>query len=91
LWKEGGELGWADVIAVPWIFRVNNVLKHYRGFGMPQTPKLQAWLNRLLEHPAVKSTCSTSDLYLDSYERYAFNRPHTSQVADAINAGKALP
>lgn len=39
----------------------------------------------------VKATTSTDDLYLDSYERYAQNRPGTSQLADAINGGHGLP
>ncbi|KAN0085796.1 valine---tRNA ligase [Tylopilus felleus] len=91
LWKEGGDLGWADVMVAPWMFRATHVLKHYRGFEMPQGVKFNAWLNRLCEHPAFKSTCSTEELYLDSYERYAFNRPNTSQVATAINTGRALP
>ncbi|KAJ8587367.1 glutathione S-transferase [Rhizopogon salebrosus TDB-379] len=91
LWMEGGDLGWADVIVGPWIFRATNALKHYRGFEMPQGKKFEAWLVRLCEHPAFKKTCSTEELYLDSYERYAFNRPNTSQVANAINSGRGLP
>ena len=39
----------------------------------------------------VKATTSTDDLYIDSYERYAQNRPNTSMLADAINAGTGLP
>ena len=51
------------------MLRANNVLNHYRGFVMQQGTKFNAWLNRLFEHPAFKSTCSTDELYLDSYER----------------------
>ncbi|KAF9236035.1 glutathione S-transferase [Melanogaster broomeanus] len=91
LWKEGGELGWADIMVAPWIFRATNVLKHYRGFEVPEGQKFRGWLTRLFEHPAFRSTCSTEELYLDSYERYAFNRPNTSQVANAINSGRGLP
>lgn len=91
LWVEGGDLGWADVMVAPWIFRATNVLKHYRGFEMPRGAKFEAWLERLFEHPAFKKTCSDEELYLDSYERYAFNRPNTSQVANAINSGRGLP
>jgi hypothetical protein len=36
---------------------------------MPAGEKFNAWLRRLFEHPAFKATCSTEDLYLDSYER----------------------
>jgi len=91
LWAEGGSLTLADVMAVPWLFRLTNVLVHYRGFAVPQGPQFRAYLDRLLNHPAVKRTCSTEELYIDSYERYAHNRPNTSQVANAINAGTALP
>ncbi|KAF8122531.1 hypothetical protein EV363DRAFT_1404749 [Boletus edulis] len=94
LWKEGGELGWADIMVGPWMFRADKVLKDYRRFEMPEGAKLTAWLKRLFEHPAFKRTCSTDELYLDSYERqvpYAFNRPNTSQVANAINTGRGLP
>ncbi len=91
------------------LFRATNVLKDYRGFIMPSGQKFNAWMSRLLGHPAFARTCSTEDLYLDSYERsemihqttssilsdgscrYAFNRPNTSQVANAINSGRALP
>ncbi|RDX46479.1 glutathione S-transferase C-terminal-like protein [Lentinus brumalis] len=91
LWHERGSLSYADVMAGPWIFRATNVLKHYRGFVLPEGARFRAYVDRLLNHPAFKRTCSTEQLYLDSYERYAFNRPNTSQVANAINAGTALP
>uniref|UniRef100_A0A0W0F474 GST C-terminal domain-containing protein n=1 Tax=Moniliophthora roreri TaxID=221103 RepID=A0A0W0F474_MONRR len=92
LWVEGNkDIGLADAMAGPWLYRATNVLKHYRGFEMPRGQKFSAWLERLFEHPAFKATCSTEELYLDSYERYAFNRPNTSQVANAINSGRSLP
>ncbi|KAF8629293.1 hypothetical protein AX15_003526 [Amanita polypyramis BW_CC] len=91
LWVNGGELSLADVSAAPWIHRSTNVLKHYRGFELPKGEKFTVWTQRLLNHPSFRATCSTDQLYLDSYERYAYNRPNTSQVADAINSGRALP
>ncbi|KAJ7129237.1 thioredoxin-like protein [Mycena epipterygia] len=91
LWLENGGLSLSDVIVGPWIFRASNVLKHYRGFELPTGDKFGAWIARLFNHPAFKATCSTEELYLDSYERYAQNRPNTSQVANAINSGKPLP
>ena len=51
------------------MFRATNVLNHYRGLELPQGPKFSAWLTRVFEHPAFKRTCSTEQLYLDSYER----------------------
>ncbi|KAF8895940.1 glutathione S-transferase [Mucidula mucida] len=92
LWVEGNDTpGWVDIMAGPWLFRANNVLKHYRSFVMPSGARFDTYLARLFEHPKFKMTCSDEDLYLQSYERYAFNRPNTSQVADAINSGRALP
>lgn len=54
------------------LFRMTNVLKHYKGFELPQNERFSEYLLRLFEHPAFKATCSTEDLYLDSYERSAF-------------------
>ena len=65
----------ARTIGLSGMFRANIVLKHYRGFEMPEGAKFNAWLHRLFEHPAFKSTCSTDELYLDSYERRARSRP----------------
>lgn len=80
LWIERGELGWVEVMAVPWLFRVTNVLKHYRGFELPKGKRFDAHMDRSLSNEHVKTTCSTEDLYMDSYARYAGNRPNTSQA-----------
>nr|GAT44390.1 glutathione transferase [Mycena chlorophos] len=91
--EDGGtaQLNLTDVMVGPWLFRASNVLKHYRAFEMPEGERFRAWTTRIFENPAFKATCSTEELYLDSYERYAQNRPNTSQVANAINSGKPLP
>ncbi|EMD31932.1 hypothetical protein CERSUDRAFT_88563 [Gelatoporia subvermispora B] len=91
LWNPDGSLSLADVMAVPWLFRATNVLVHYRGFVPLEGGRYRAYLDRLLSHPAVRGTSSTDELYIDSYERYAYNRPNTSQVANAINSGSGLP
>ena len=36
---------------------------------MPSEPRLSGWIDRLINYPAFKATCSAEDLYLDSYER----------------------
>ncbi|KAF9000274.1 hypothetical protein BDQ17DRAFT_1359943, partial [Cyathus striatus] len=84
LWVEVENWG-LRMLWLPRIFRAKVVLTHYRGFVMPSGDKFNKWLDRLFEHEAFKKTCSTDQLYFDSYERYAFNRPNTSQVANAIN------
>ncbi|KZV77902.1 glutathione S-transferase, partial [Exidia glandulosa HHB12029] len=93
LWNQSAtDLGWADIMAGPWLYRATVVLKHYRGWPVPgEDTKTGAWIRRIVEHPIFARTTSTEDLYLESYERYAFNQPNTSQVANAINSGKGLP
>jgi hypothetical protein len=91
LWREEGKLGWTDVMVVPWLFRATNVLKHYRAFELPIGKRFDGYMKRLLSDQHVLNTCSTEELYLDSYVRYAENRPNTSQVANATNSGRGLP
>ncbi|VDC03082.1 unnamed protein product [Peniophora sp. CBMAI 1063] len=91
LYREGGEMNLLDVYVAPWLYRAKLVLAYYRGFEMPKGKKFSAWVDRLFAHPAFANTCSTDDVYIDSYERYAYNRPNNSQMADAINSGRALP
>ncbi|KAF8914404.1 hypothetical protein CPB84DRAFT_1811706 [Gymnopilus junonius] len=87
-----GTMSWdGQTVKFLGLYRAKVVLGRYRGFKLPQGERFNAWLSRLFAHPAFKATCSTDQLYLDSYERYAFNRPNTSQVANAINEGRSLP
>ena len=88
----GKSLSLVDVEIAPWIIRLRRVLKPYRGWPDP-TPgsKWAAWVDAIENDDAVKATTSDDQLYLDSYERYAQNRPNTSQLANAINAGGQLP
>ncbi|CAO1619571.1 unnamed protein product [Sympodiomycopsis kandeliae] len=90
------QIGWVDVMIAPWAFRATNVLKHFRALGLdatfpPKTSRYGKWAAAVFSTEAFKRTTSTEDLYLDSYARYAENRPNTSQVASAINSGRALP
>ncbi|PPR04652.1 hypothetical protein CVT24_011870 [Panaeolus cyanescens] len=66
--EDETELGWADVLAGPWLYRAKLVLSHYRGFELPGDERVKGWLERLFDHQAFKKTCSTEQLYLDSYE-----------------------
>ncbi|KAL0070257.1 hypothetical protein AAF712_002749 [Marasmius tenuissimus] len=74
------------------IFRALNVLKYYRDYDLPSGPKFSAYVTRLTNHPSFKKTCSNEDVYIDSYERYAFNRPNpNNQLQNAVNSGKGIP
>ncbi|KAL4752986.1 hypothetical protein BDW72DRAFT_201946 [Aspergillus terricola var. indicus] len=88
----GPDISFVDVQIAPWIIRLNRVLKPYRGWPDPeQGTRWNAWVDAIEANDSVKATTSLPDLYLDSYERYAKNRPNTSQLANAINSGRGLP
>ncbi|GAO52336.1 glutathione S-transferase [Saitoella complicata NRRL Y-17804] len=87
----GKELGWVDVMAAPWILRIPRVLKPYRQYDGPDSERYKKWIEAMERNEAVMATVSGDELYLDSYERYAEDRPGTSQVAEATRSGKGLP
>ena len=74
------------------MIRLTRVLKHYRGWPDPVPGSRWAlWMDAVGNNEHVKATTSLDELYIDSYERYAQNRPNTSELADAINGGLGLP
>ncbi|KDN43767.1 glutathione S-transferase [Tilletiaria anomala UBC 951] len=91
----GKQISVVDCNLFPWIFRTTNVLRHFRGLQLQdwgaKEGRMAQWLEAMMKLPAVAGTCSTEELYLDSYARYAENRKGTSQVADATNTGRSLP
>lgn len=94
---DGKALSIVDCTVAPWLFRATNVLRHFRGFEPKDLleadvyKRWSEWSSAVFGLEAFKATTSTDDLYLDSYVRYAQNRPMTSQVAEAINKGRGLP
>lgn len=88
----GSQMSFVDVQIAPWVLRLRRVLGPYRGWPEPEEgSRWKKWVDALEGEESVQMTTSTDELYLDSYERYAENRPGTSQVADAVNSGKGLP
>lgn len=87
----GDKIGYVDVMIAPWIVRFAKVLKPYRGWTPVSEGRWKEYSDAILNHQVVASTTSGDELYLDSYKRYAENRPNTSQVANAINSGRGLP
>ena len=68
----GPHISFVDVQFAPWILRFKRVLKPYRAWPEPeQGSRWAAWVNAIESNEGVKSTTSTDDLYMDSYERYA--------------------
>ncbi|KAI5788199.1 putative glutathione transferase [Pyronema domesticum] len=88
----GSTMSYVDVSVAPWFLRISRVLHNYRGWPLPdKNSRLGKWIDALETSEAVKNTTSDNVLYIDSYERYAENRPDISQVANAVNAGRGLP
>ncbi|KAK4506686.1 hypothetical protein PRZ48_000419 [Zasmidium cellare] len=88
----GKDMTFVDVQLAPWIVRLEKVLKPYRGWPDPDPgSRWEKWVRAVEASEPVKRTTSDDQLYLDSYERYAENRPNTSQVREAINSGGGLP
>ncbi|KAH8148611.1 uncharacterized protein LAJ45_07322 [Morchella importuna] len=88
----GPFITFVDVSIAPWLLRLSRVLHPYKGWPLAQPgTRLAAWINALEGSEAVGNTLSDPVLYLENYERYAENRPDTSLVARAVNAGRGLP
>ncbi|PGH18579.1 hypothetical protein AJ79_00358 [Helicocarpus griseus UAMH5409] len=88
----GPTISFVDVQFAPWMIRLSRVLKPYRGWPDPEEgSRWAAWVNAIESNEHVRATTSEDELYLDSYERYAENRPNTSLLANAINSGRGLP
>ena len=88
----GPYMSFVDIHFAPWMIRLPRVMKHYRGWQDPAPgSRWGRWMDAIENNEHVKATTSTDDLYIDSYERYAQNRPNTSELADAVNGGYSLP
>lgn len=88
----GSQLSFVDVQIAPWVVRLKRVLGPYRNWPEPEEgSRWKRWVDAIEAEQSVRMTTSSDELYLDSYERYAENRPGTSQVADAVNSGRGLP
>lgn len=88
----GPQLSFVDVQVAPWVVRLRRVLGPYRGWPEAEEgSRWKRWVDALEGERSVSMTTSGDELYLDSYERYAENRPGTSLLADAVNSGRGLP
>ena len=88
----GPEITFVDVQFAPWIVRMAKVLTPYRGWPDPEAgTRWEGWVRAVEDAEAVRRTTSGDELYLDSYQRYAEDRPNTSLVREAIRSGGGLP
>lgn len=90
----GKSLNMVDIMLAPHAYRVQLILKHYRGFSVPKdTPEQQRfhkWFAALLQNDTFKRTLPEEQRLIDEYKRYADDITN-SQVAQAIRKGTALP
>ncbi|KAF1841130.1 uncharacterized protein K460DRAFT_371121 [Cucurbitaria berberidis CBS 394.84] len=88
----GDQISFVDVQIAPWMIRLRRVLSPYRGWPEAvEGSRWKKWIDGIESDRSVRMTTSTDELYIESYERYAENRPGTSQLADAVNSGRGLP
>jgi glutathione S-transferase len=88
----GPQLSFVDISFAPWMLRFSRVMKPYRSWPDPSPgSRWGRWIDAIENNEHVRNTTSSDELYIDSYERYAENRPNTSELADAINGGYGLP
>lgn len=70
----GEELSIGDILVFPWIHRLP-VVKHYRGFEVPDTDefaRFNKWVNALSNHPAIKATLTKPpEYFIEQYNLYA--------------------
>ncbi|KAJ3052396.1 hypothetical protein HK097_006321 [Rhizophlyctis rosea] len=94
LFLPSEELSLVDITFAPFAIRFEIVLKHYRGFSVPDGPELAwkryaKWVEAIKKHPAVAATLSDSERYLQSYQRYADGTAQ-SKAAQAVRGGKTI-
>ena len=90
----GKSLNMVDIMLAPHAYRVQLILKHYRGFSIPtdsvELQRFHKWFSALLQHDTFKKTLPEEQRLIDEYRRYADDFTN-SQVAQAIRKGTALP
>ena len=90
----GKSLNKVDIMLAPHAYRIQLILKHYRGFTVPtDTPELQRfhrWLDAVVQYGTFKQTLPEEQRLIKEYKRYADDVTN-SQVTQAIRKGTALP
>ena len=90
---HGDSLGYTDIMFAPWAVRIPVALTHYRSFDVPRSreyDRYHKWFDAVRTHHVVVQTTEAPEDILKMYKKYASDSA-TSQVADAIRSGKALP
>lgn len=89
---QSDKLGFVDIMLAPYAARLY-ILKHYRGFELPESGKFERfhnWWKAVKNAPAVKTTLQDEEKLLAYYQKYA-DASAKSLVADAIRKGGTMP
>ena len=93
--NDHGAANIVDVTAFPWVYRLY-VIEHYKGLSVSNDgegkqsmlkEKVDAWLKRMEEIPAVRDTLAEKNKLLETYARYA-DGSAKSQVGVAVMQGR---
>jgi len=90
----GKQMTAVDIAFIPWAHRIMvcKVFDRFRGpkfaIDMTKRPHLSAWLDTVMNLPAVQATLADTEALSDTYKRYADGTAQ-SQVGEALRQGKA--
>ena len=89
----GDQYSMVDIMMFPHCLRIEQILKHYRNFSIPNTEEFQRyhrWYQAMIEREAIKKTIQEPARMQEKYQRYADDTADT-MVANAIRQGKPMP
>lgn len=89
----GGEtLNMVDIMLVPFAYRMQLILPHYRGWSIPQDgfERYHKWYAAVSQCVSVQKTIPEEQKLVEEYKRYAEDTAQ-SKVAEAIRKGTVLP
>lgn len=65
----GEQLSLVDISIYPWFERLP-VLEHFRQFTLPaETPRLQAWWQKLRDRPSIQTVANPTSFYLERFTK----------------------
>ncbi len=65
----GNNLSLVDINFYPWFERLP-VLEHFRKFTLPtETPRLQAWWNKLRDRPSIQAVANPPSFYIERFTK----------------------
>lgn len=88
----GKVLNMVDIMLLPFAYRFQLILPHYRNFSPPKEglERYHEWYTAACRSDSIRGTMPDDHKLIQSYKRYAEDTSE-SQVANAIRKGTSLP